>query len=125
MEYVDKNNSDFRPWGMAENTFCMLLHLSQLAGYIIPLAGTILPIIMWATNKDQSEAVNKHGKVVFNWMISSFIYVLVGSILIIVIIGIPILIALGICSLIFIILGAVKANEGIVYNYPLAIPFFK
>lgn len=110
---------------MEINQFCMLMHLSQFAGYIIPMAGLILPILMWTTNKDQNEVVNLHGKNIVNWMISSFIYIVVSIILIFVFIGIISLITVLICSFIFTILGAIKANDGEIYEYPLTIKFIK
>ena len=115
---------DARPWGMKLNEFNMLLHLSQFAGFIIPFAGLILPIVMWATNKDEHPSVDVHGKNVLNWIISTIIYAIVGAILSIIFIGIFVLLALGICSLIFTIIGAVKASKGEVYEYPMSIKFF-
>lgn len=122
---MNTGNDGFKPWGMELNQFCMLMHLSQFAGYIIPLAGLILPIVMWASNKDQSELVDVHGKNILNWIISTIIYIIIGIVLSIVIIGIPILVAVGICSIIFTIIGGLKANEGRIYEYPLAIKFLK
>lgn len=113
-----------KPWGMELNTFCMLLHLSQLASFIIPGAGLVLPIIMWATNKDEHPAVHLHGLIVFNWMLSAFIYVIVCAILSVILIGIPLMIILGIVALVFAIMGAVKANDGQYWPYPLSIDFF-
>jgi len=55
-------------WGMDEKTFCMSMHLSQFAGCIVPLAGLILPVVMWATNKDQSPMIDQHGRNIFNFM---------------------------------------------------------
>jgi uncharacterized Tic20 family protein len=119
------NNAEFRPWGMEVNTFCMLMHLAQLAGFV-PFGGIILPIVMWATNKDKSPDVDKHGQIIINWIISKFIYAVIGGLLIFVFgFGFIVLAALGICSLIFIILGAIKANNGELYPYPLSINFFK
>ena len=115
---------DARPWGMKLNEFNMLLHLSQFAGFIIPFAGLILPIVMWSTNKDEHPSVDVHGKNVLNWIISTIIYAIVGAILSIIFIGIFVLLALGICSLIFTIIGAVKASKGEVYEYPMSIKFF-
>lgn len=112
-----EKDPNFKPWGMEPNTFCMLLHLSQLA-FFVPLGGIVLPIVMWATNKDRSDLVDRHGKNVLNWIISSIIYAIIGGFMIIFIIGIFALIALGICSLVFIIIGAIKAHEGEVYQYP-------
>lgn len=115
---------EYRPWGMEENTFAMLMHLSQLSGFVVPGAGLVLPIVMWVTNKDQSEVVDRHGKVILNWMISFLIYSIVCSILVFIVVGIFAFMALMIASLIFVILGAVRANEGEVWHYPLSIKFF-
>ena len=117
-------SGEIKPWGMEDNTFLMLMHLSQLASYLIPGVGLVLPIIMWATNKDKSPVIDQHGKVILNWMISSLIYAVVCAILIFVVIGIFGLIALGIMNLVFVILGGVKANEGTLWAYPLSIKFF-
>lgn len=61
---------------------------------------------------------------VLNWILSSLIYAVVFSILIFVLIGIPLLWALALLFLIFPIIGAIKANDGIVWPYPLSIRFF-
>jgi hypothetical protein len=122
---VEPTPIEYKPWGMEANQFCMLMHLSQFAGLVVPMGGLILPIVMWTTNKDKSDIVNQHGKNILNWIISSFIYLFVSIILTFLLIGIPILIATVICSLIFTIVGAVKANNGEVYKYPLSIPFLK
>lgn len=114
-----------RPWGMEINAFCMLMHLSQLLNVIIPFGGLILPIVMWATNRDQSQVVNDHGKVIINWLISGTIYAIVSSLLIFVLIGFPLLLAVGICSLVFAVIGGIKANDGVLWHYPLSIRFLK
>ena len=114
-----------KPWGMDLNTFCMLMHLSQLTNGIVPGAGIALPIIMWATQKDEFSVIDQHGKIIFNWLLSSLIYSLVSGILVLILIGILGLIAVSICSLVFAIIGGVKANDGEVWEYPLCIHFFK
>jgi len=116
-------NPHFQPWGMEVNQFCMLMHLSQFASYIVPVLGIILPLVMWLTNKDESNIVDQHGKNVVNYMISSFIYLIIGFILTCVFIGIPLIIAVAICSIIFPIIGAVRASEGKLYSYPITIRF--
>lgn len=124
-KYADHDDLDFKPWGIELNQFCMLMHLSQMAGYVVPVAGMVLPIVMWATNKEESEVVDRHGKNILNWMISSLIYMVISTFLIFVLIGVPLLFAIGICSIIFSIIGGLKANEGVFYKYPLSIKFFK
>ena len=116
---------NFRPWGIELNQFCMFMHLAQFAGLIVPFASIVLPIVMWTTNKDKSELIDQHGKHILNWIISSFIYLFVSFILIFVIIGFLAIFAVAICSIVFTIMGAIKANNGEVYKYPLSITFIK
>ena len=111
-------------WNMEENAFCMLIHLSQFAGFIVPVAGFVLPIVMWATEKDKSQKIDAHGKHLLNFFISFTIYLIVSFILSYACIGIPLLFALLILGIVFPIIAAVKANEGIIWKYPLSIPFF-
>jgi hypothetical protein len=118
-------NDTARYWGMDERTFSMLLHLSSFMSMAVPIAGIILPIVMWATNKNDSQIIDAHGKNVINWMISLIIYLIVSGFLCLILIGIPILLALFICSIVFTIMGAVKANNGQVWKYPMSIRFFK
>ena len=60
---VDHVARDTNLWGM-------FIHLSQLCGYVIPLAGFIVPIILWQVKKDESEVIDQHGRIVTNWIIS-------------------------------------------------------
>jgi uncharacterized Tic20 family protein len=112
-------------WGMPLNTYCMLLHLSQLTSVIVPGLGFVLPIVMWATNKDKNADIDKHGKVTLNWLISLFIYSAICAVLSIIIIGIFGLVILVVLNLIFAIIAAVKANNGELWVYPFSIKFFK
>ncbi len=109
-------------FGMAENTYLMLMHLTQFAGAIIPLAGFIVPILMWTTNKDANVNVDLHGKNILNAMISYAIY---AAVLAITIIGIPVAVVLGIVYAVFVILASVKANNGEYWKYPFTIQFIK
>ena len=120
-----EDDLNFRPWDMDLKSFTILMHLSVFAGMIIPMGGIVLPLVMWLTNKDKSSLIDAHGKNIINWMISSFIYAIVSMILILVGIGILMIIALVILSLVFTIMGAVKASNGEVFKYPLAIEFIK
>lgn len=60
-----------------------------------------------------------------NWLISSGIYALVGLILFFYIVGFFLLLALAICGVVFPIIAGIKANNGEVWKYPLAIPFLR
>lgn len=107
------------------NTWAIIMHLSLLAGFLIPFAGLIAPLAIYLIKKNDLPGLVPHGHVVFNWIISVIIYAVVGVVLTIVLIGVPILIALGIISIIFPIVGAIKASDGMVWRYPLSIEIFK
>jgi uncharacterized Tic20 family protein len=84
-----------------------------------------VPIVIWQTQKDKMPALDAHGKMVVNWLISSFIYFVVSAILTLVLIGVLGIIAVGIMSIVFPIIGAIKANNGELWEYPLTIKFLK
>ena len=103
----------------------MFLHLSQLANVVLFPIGIVLPIVLWQTQKDKIPALDAHGKMVVNWMISVTIYTFVSIILMFVLIGILTIIVVAIMGLVFPIIGAVKANNGELWDYPLTIKFIK
>ena len=101
--------------------WAMFLHLSQLAGFLIPLAGLVVPIVIWQIKKSELPGIDAHGKIVVNWIISEIIYLLVCLLLTFVLIGVPLLIAVGALGILFPIIGAIKANNGEVWRYPFSI----
>jgi hypothetical protein len=105
--------------------WAMFLHLSLLANFLLPPAGIIAPIVIWQIQKTTLPGIDVHGKNAVNWIISSLIYFMVCFVLIFVIIGIPLLIALGVICIVFPIIAGVKANNGEVWKYPMAITFLK
>ena len=100
----------------------MLMHLSQLAGLVVPLIGFIIPVVLWFTNKDVNEKVDINGRNILNFMISYTIY---AVILCITIIGIPLAVILGIVYVVFVIVASIKANNGESWKYPMTIEFIK
>ncbi len=105
--------------------WAMLLHLSLLAGHVVPFGGVIAPIVIWQTKKDEMPELDEHGKNAVNWLLSAIIYALVCIPLCFIVVGFVLLFALAVLHVVFPIIAAVKANEGRVWKYPLAIPFFK
>jgi uncharacterized Tic20 family protein len=115
---VIEQNPDARMWGM----FC---HLAGLFGYIFPVVGNIVgPLVFWQLKKDD-PFVDDQGKEALNFQISMTIYAFVSVILMFLCIGIFLLIAVGIVNLVFLLIAAVKANDGQRYRYPIAIRFIK
>lgn len=110
-------------FGLPQNTFLMLLHLSQLCFIIIPVLGIIAPIALWLLFKDINPAVDTQGKDILNFIISYTIYSIV---LAITLIGAPLAIIVGIAYLVLVIIASINASKGNAYSpYPLTIKFIK
>ncbi len=117
-----------------EKTYSMFNHLIgllSLADVAIPLAALIGTVIMWRVKKDQSAFLDDHGREATNFQLSMVLYVLIGVAFGVLTIGIgfilaaPALIALMILKLVGSIRGALAANRGEFYRYPMCIRFLK
>lgn len=110
-------------WGMDEKNYCTVLHLAQFAGFVVPLAGLILPIVMWMIYKEQNDFIDQNGKNVVNWIISCIIYLIICLLLCFVLIGFLLLAVLGVLGIVFAVIGAINASKGVVWRYPMTIRF--
>jgi uncharacterized Tic20 family protein len=143
-----ESKEDIRPWNMDTNSFCMLMHLSQFASSVFPLAGIIMPIVMWQQFKKDSSIIHENGKQIMNFMLTTFLVGIVFTLGIVAVVmtlftnastdqsqavfssmGIVtiLLFAAGfsIAYVVFIILAAIKAYNGQVGKYPLTIRFIR
>jgi uncharacterized Tic20 family protein len=143
-----ESKEDIRPWNMDANSFCMLMHLSQFASSVFPLAGIIMPIVMWQQFKKDSSVIHENGKQIMNFMLTTFLVGIVFTLGIVAVVmtlfnntstdqreaafsamGIVtiLLFAAGfsIAYVVFIILAAIKAYNGQVGKYPLTIRFIR
>lgn len=107
------------------NTWGVFIHLSQFLAYLVPLAGIIAPIILWQLKKEESAIIDRHGKIVLNWVLTEFVLILIAIPLCVVLIGFPLLLILTVVGIIFPIIGAVKASSGEIWPYPFSIRFFR
>jgi uncharacterized Tic20 family protein len=112
-------------FGMSENSYLALIHVSQLGGYLLPLLGFFFPFILWIMNKDNNSKVDSTGKDVINFVLSWLIYSVGAVILCIILIGIPILIALAVLQFVFAILATIKTVNGESWKYPMTITILK
>lgn len=112
-------NKDARMWAM-------ICHLAALAGLVVPVVGCIIgPLIVWQIKKEEFPFVDEQGKEAVNFQISVLIYGIVAGLLCFACIGFFLLPAVVIFDLIFMLIAAVKANNGEHYRYPLTIRFIK
>ena len=76
-----------------DRTLAALTHLSGLAGYVIPFGGVVVPIVIWAVNRD-SPIIVSLAKQALLLNLATFVLVAFAILLIITIILIPLVIIL-------------------------------
>lgn len=103
-------------WGMDNRTFSMVMHLAQF----IPGPGWIVSLIMWGIGRDKDTFVDENGKIIINWLVTSIILYAIFGFLSAIIIGIPLLVILAICNVVFVVLGAMRAYNGELWHYPFS-----
>lgn len=116
-----------------QRLWAVLAHLSPLVAALLGLAsagsfytGWLGPLVIFLVLKDRGIFVRRQAAEALNLQILFTVVYLVGIVLGFVtltigfIIIVPILIVLGIVVLVFQILAAVKANQGIDYRYPVS-----
>jgi uncharacterized Tic20 family protein len=112
-----ETNPDARMWAM-------FAHLAGLCGIAIPGIGSVLgPLIVWLLKKEQYPFVEEQGREALNFQITMLIYGFVAGLLMLMCIGFVLVIAVGVVDLVFLIIAAIKANNGEHYRYPYPLIF--
>lgn len=122
-------SADQRQWAM-------FAHLSAIVGGLLTghfggIGCVLGPLIIWAVKKDTMPFVADQAKEALNFNISVGIVLFVLFLLGIGTLGIgfiltaPLMGIVGIAALVFIIIAAIKANEGVAYRYPFTLRLIK
>jgi uncharacterized Tic20 family protein len=93
-------------------------HLGGIIGFLPAL-------IIWLVFKDRGSFTNTEAKEALNFQITVAIVYIIGSILTVIVIGPLISLAAAIVSIVFSIMGFLKAKDGIAYRYPFALRLIK
>lgn len=106
------------PLASSDKALMILCHISALIG-----VGFVLPFVVWLIKKNEPDLVAVHARETLNFHLSWLLYALICVPLTWILIGIPLLVALGLAAIVLAVIGAVKASNGILYRYPLTIRF--
>ena len=105
-----------------DRTLAALTHLSGLSGYVVPFGGVLVPIVIWIVRRD-SLVISSIAKQAVLLNVIVFLLIAATAILWVTIILIPAVIlfwcGLAVVALALPIVGAIKANEGRYYRYPV------
>jgi len=110
-----------------ERTWALLGHLSALSAFISGIGCVIGPLIVWLIKRDTLPFAGDQAKEALNFNITVLIAALALWFITIVTLGIgliltvPLALALFVGWLVFTIIAAVNANNGVRYRYPFAL----
>lgn len=123
--------------GAEERQWAMFAHLSAILGALLTggwafSIGCFLgPLIIWLVKKDTMPFVADQAKEALNYNITlaiifAILFVLtVATLGIGALISVPLYLIFGIAWLVFTIIAAIKANEGVAYRYPFTLRLVK
>lgn len=103
------------------------MHLAQLIS--LPIIGAVLVFILWRVTSNPNDETDTHAKEIINWQIAFSLYYLVSFMLLQANIGSIFLLILisqllsHLLNGIFAVIGAARAYNGKIWNYPISIPF--
>jgi len=107
-----------------DNQLLVLTHLSQLLTFITGFGGLVVPLVIWATQKENVHAMDEQGKRIVNFQLSIILYsILCIPAILLLGLGILGLIVLGLIAVAFPIINAVRASNGETPQYPLSLNF--
>jgi uncharacterized Tic20 family protein len=85
----------------------------------VPFTGFVGPLVIWLVFRERSALVRDNSLEALNWSILATGSVLIASILTAVVIGVVLLPLIYVAVIVFAILGAMAANRGLAYRYPV------
>jgi len=107
------------PPSQEDTTLAVLVHLSL---FVVSLIGPL--VVCLVTKYDPGRAMTRyHAAEALNFHLSLLSYSIVSALLILVVIGLFLLLALAIGSVVLAIVAAVAASRREAYRYPLTIRF--
>ena len=106
--------------------------MSALAGLVVPFGNVIGPLIVWQMKRNEVPSIEEHGKEALNFQLSILIYLLGGGVaafllswLCIGFLLFPLLGVVWIGGIVFAVIAGIKANDGVLYRYPLTLRLIK
>lgn len=106
----------------SERNWAVAAHVSSfLAAYLA--LGFLGPLVVLMVFGDRSCYIRRHAVEALNFNLTWLIYIVISAVLVVLLVGFPLLVALGLAYVVLVVLAAVAAAGGRDYRYPLTIRF--
>lgn len=103
-----------------DKIWAIFSHLAMFVG-----APLLIPLVVYLAMRGDSEYVTANAREALNFHLSMLLYSLCCIPLVFVIVGIPLLVMIGLVSVVLSIIGAIKASDGGCFRYPITIRFVR
>ena len=117
--FTSKKIDSPKSFSQDSHNWVILMHLSGILTFVFP------PLLIWMFKKDELAEYEQHFKDIMNFQLSIFIYLIGSAILLIVLIGLPLLIFIGLFSQVVIVINTIKVMNRQAYRYPWTIQILK
>lgn len=114
-----------------DRALAVLAHLSPLIALVLS-AGFLSflgPLLVWLIWRERGELVRNASASAFNFNLTVWLASIIAWICVFTVVLIPLAIVLwavaGVAQIALSILGAVRANKGVVYRYPFQVPVLR
>lgn len=115
---IQESDASARNWAVG-------IHLSGLSGYVLPMGGLVVPLILWVVKRKDHPFIDQHGREAVNFRLSYLLYYCIAFILVFVLIGFFMILTLLVIELVLVVMAAVSASDGKEYRYPGIIRFIR
>jgi uncharacterized protein len=104
-----------------DRLWSVLCHLSYFFGFA--LISFLFPLTVYLVMRTDSAYVTHHAREALNFHLSLLLYIVCCIPLCFIVVGVPLLVAIGLTGVVCSIVAAVKASKGTYYQYPITIRF--
>lgn len=109
---------------LSSSNTSLIAVLAWVIGIFTSFIGPLVIYLMYCSKTaPEDQLAREAARNALNWQLTVIVVMMVGAILMIFIVGFFILAAIKLLSLIFCIIGAIKAAQGTAWQSPMTIPF--
>ncbi len=110
-----------------ERTWALIGHLSAFSAFVTGIGCVLGPLVVWLIKRDTLPFAGEQAKEALNFNITVALAFVALWVLTFITFGIgivltgPLMLVLGVAWIVLVIVAAIKANEGVVYRYPMTL----
>lgn len=101
-----------------EKQWAVYCHLSAMLMYLTVIGGFIVPLVIWLAKRHEMPFLDDQGKETLNFQITMLLALMGACVLMLVLIGFLLFGALLLTHFVLTIVATAKAGEGVRYRYP-------